>query len=308
MTGVADSAGGNPDPWQRVTAVAVAYRSAAVIGPCLRSVARAKAAIVVDNASDDGSAQAARVALPTVVVLSNPVNQGFGRANNQAAALVGTEFMLFINPDAELEHGAVESLIAAADRYPDAGLLAPGILTATGDRIATHNVGLFDQNRMVGTERILPEGDICTDFLSGALMLVRTTAFRAIGGFDPNIFLYYEDDDLCLRLRRAGYSLVQTPSAAARHMGGQSSPPTADVVGRKFWHMAWSRLYLEAKHRGKHAARASAIRNAAAYWVKIVAHALARHRDKTLRDRARLAGTVAYLRGRTALAKAGVTQ
>ena len=294
------------DPWQRITAVAVAYRSADVIGACLESVAQAKAVVVVDNASDDGSVAAARAALPSTIVVSNPVNQGFGRANNRGAALAETEFVLFINPDAVLEAGALEALIAAADRYPDAAMLAPAILTPSGERIATHNVGLFDQNRMGGKARVLPDGDVCADFLSGALMLVRTGAFRSVGGFDANIFLYYEDDDLCLRLRRSGFALVQVPAAAARHLGGQSSPPTPDVVHRKFWHMAWSRLYLEAKHQGVHAARATALRNTLSYGVKIAAHAIARHRDKMLRDKARLAGTLSYLRGRTALAEAGI--
>lgn len=286
--------------------MAVAYRSADVIGACLASVARARAVVVVDNASDDGSAVAARTALPSTIIVSNPVNQGFGRANNRGAALAETEFVLFINPDAVLEAGALEALVAAADRYPEAALLAPAILTPEGERIATHNVGLFDQNRMGGKTRTLPEGDMCADFLSGALLLVRTQAFRAVGGFDPNIFLYYEDDDLCLRLRKAGFALVQVPAAAARHLGGQSSPPTPEVVQRKYWHMAWSRLYLEAKHRGAAAARTTALRNALSYGVKIAAHTVARHRDKALRDRARLAGTLSYLRGRTALAEAGI--
>jgi GT2 family glycosyltransferase len=269
-------------------------------------VARARAVIVVDNASDDDSAAAARAALPSTIVISNRTNQGFGRANNQGAALAGTEFVLLINPDAELRPGAIEHLVAAADRYPEAALLAPAILDPTGTRIATHNVGLFDQNRITGRKRVLPDGDMCADFLSGALMLVRREPFQAIGGFDPNIFLYYEDDDLCLRLRRAGHSLVQVPAAAARHMGGRSSPPTDELVRRKFWHMSWSRLYLEGKHRGARAARASAVRNVASYAVKATAHAVARHRDKTLRDKARLAGTMAWLRGRSALIEAGI--
>jgi len=294
------------DPWQRITAVAVAYRSADVIGACLKSVAQAKAVVVVDNACDDGSTAAARAALPSVVVVSNPVNQGFGRANNQGAALAETEFALFINPDAVLEPGAAEALVAAADRYPEAAILAPAILTPGGQRIASHNVGLFDQDRMTGKERALPDGDICADFLSGALMLVRVGPFRAVGGFDPNIFLYYEDDDLCLRLRRAGFALVQVPAAAARHMGGKSSPPTPELVRCKFWHMAWSRLYLEAKHQGVRAARATALRNVVSYGVKLTGHAVARHRDKASRDRARLAGTLAYLKGRTALAEVGI--
>lgn len=297
---------GGLDPWTRLTAVTVAYRSAAVIGDCLRSVARARAAVVVDNASDDDSVGAARRTLPGATIVSNAVNQGFGRANNQGVALAETEFALLINPDATMTPGSVEALIAAADANPNAGILAPAILNADGTRIASHNVSLFDQDRIVGKERLPPDGDICADFLSGAVMLVRTALFREVGGFDSNIFLYFEDDDLCLKMRRAGHALVQVPTAAAVHQGGLSSPPTPDVLRRKYWHHAWSRLYLETKHRDPASARAWGRRNVRAYTVKALWHKLAGHHDKAWRDRARLDGTRAFLQGRSALTEAGI--
>ena len=295
------------DAWSRVTVVTVAYRSRAVIAECLASVARAKSVVVVDNASDDDSTAVARAALPSARIVANRVNQGFGRANNQGAALAETEFALLLNPDAQLEPGALEQLVACADRNPNAAIVAPAILNADGTRITSHNVGLFDQSRIRGKTRLPPDGDICADFLSGAALMVRTAAFREIGGFDPNIFLYFEDDDLCLRMRRAGYALVQTPAAAVRHKGGLSSPPTPEIVRRKFWHLSWSRLYLEAKHRDRATACAWGRRSAHAFTIKALWHGLAGHRDKALRDRARRDGTKAFLKGRSALAEAGVT-
>ena len=284
----------------------VAYRSAAVIGDCLRSVARARAAIVVDNASDDDSADAARRALPGATIISNAVNQGFGRANNQGVALAETEFALLINPDAQMTPGSVEMLVAAADANPNAGIIAPAILNADGARIASHNVSLFDQDRVRGKERRPPDGNICADFLSGAVMLVRTSMVRDVGGFDANIFLYFEDDDLCMKIRRAGHALVQVPAAAAIHQGGLSSPPTDEILRRKYWHHAWSRLYIESKHRDDAGARAWGRRNVRAYKIKALWHKLAGHRDKAWRDRARLDGTRAFLEGRSALTEAGI--
>ena len=307
MAEASSAAGQAPDPWSRVTVVTVAYRSGAVIAECLRSVARAKSVVVVDNASDDDSVGVARTALPGALLVINPINQGFGRANNQGVALAETEFALLINPDAEMEPGAVEQLVAAADRYPTAAIIAPAILNADGTRIVSHNVGLFDQAHISGKSRQPPDGDICADFLSGAVLMVRTVAFREVGGFDPNIFLYFEDDDLCLKLRRAGYGLVQVPAAAARHKGGLSSPPTDEILRRKFWHLSWSRLYLEAKHRDPSQARAWGRRSVATFAIKAIWHKIAGHRDKAWRDRARLDGTRAFLNGRSALAEAGIT-
>ena len=295
------------DPWSRVTAVTVTYRSSAVIAECLRSVARAKSVVVVDNASDDDSVRVARTASPSARILANTINQGFGRANNQGAALAETEFVLLINPDAQLDPDALEQLVAAADRYPTAAIVAPAILNGDGTRIVSHNVGLFDQSRISGKARLPPDGDICAEFLSGAVLMARTAAFREVGGFDPNIFLYFEDDDLCLKLRHAGYALVQVPTAAARHKGGLSSPPTDEILRRKFWHLSWSRLYLEAKHRDAAQARAWGRRSAIAFALKALWHGIAGHRDKAWRDQARLDGTRAFLKGRSALAEVGIT-
>ncbi|MFN4283278.1 MAG: glycosyltransferase family 2 protein [Alphaproteobacteria bacterium] len=302
----AAEAPGDSNPWARVSVVSVAYRSAGVIGDALASVARARAVVVVDNASDDDSAGVAQRALPKANIISNVTNQGFGRANNQGVAVVETEFALLLNPDARMAPGSVEALVAAADRNPNAGIVGPAILNADGARIASHNVGLFDQHKISGKERLPPDGDICADFLSGAVMLVRVAAFREVGGFDPEIFLYFEDDDLCLKMRRAGYALVQAPAAAAHHQGGLSSPPTDEILRRKYWHHAWSRLYLEAKHRNAEDARAWGRRNVRAYWFKASWHKLMGHKDKAWRDRARLDGTRAFLDGRSALAEAGI--
>jgi len=84
--------------------------------------------------------------------------------------------------------------------------------------------------------------------LSGAAMLIRTAAFRAVGGFDPAIFLYYEDDDLAFRLRRDQGPLMLVPAARALHGQGQSTPPSAALSRFKGYHWARSRIYVARKH------------------------------------------------------------
>lgn len=280
----------------RVTAVTVAYNSGHAIAGCLESVAGCPA-VVVDNASRDDTQAVVRAHFPQARIVANTVNEGFGRANNRGFAQTDTEFVLFINPDARLSPGGLDHLLAAADRYPGAALIAPKIVRPGGRVEVSHDVDLWRRAEMPGGPAPAPEGEICADFLSGAVFLLRRSALSGALPFDPAIFLYFEDDDLCLRLRRAGFSLVQVPEAVAEHVGGGGSRPSWRITWRKFWHMAWSRLYLEQKYRGDVSATMTGIAHLLRFGPKALGYALLLQRQKALRDAARYAGTFAFLFG-----------
>ncbi len=286
------------DPWRRVAALTVTHHSAAVIGACLESIRRAAQVIVIDNASDDDTCAIVERVAPGAELVRNPVGVGFGNAMNQGLERVRTEFALLANPDSVLAPGAVEALVAAADRYADAAMIGPTIVNAHGSVELSHDVALFERGRYgKRTREAPPEGDCCAEFLSGAVLFARVAALREVGGFDPHLFLYYDDDDLCLRLRRAGYSLVLAPSAVAEHVGGGSVRPSAGHTWEKFWHMAWSRLYIEEKYRGGAAMRRVAAGHLARFGLKAIGYGLVLNRAKAWRDAARVCGTAGYLMG-----------
>jgi len=287
------------DNWQRVSAVTVTHHSAAVIGACLRSVAPAGQIIVVDNASADQTRDIVRREAPTATLIENAVGLGFGNGCNCGIRVAGREFLLMINPDAELEPGALDALVAAADRYPKAGIIGPTILNPDGTVEPSHDDGLFER-RPRGAE-VPPEGDLCAAYLSGAVLLVRKTALDEVGGFDPAIFLYYEDDDLCYRFRAKGWSLVRIAAARVRHVGGGSIGSGWDRLWEKFWHMSWSRLYIEEKYHGRAAMRRIAWPNVVRFAAKSLGYLIVLNRRKLWRDLARFCGTAAYLLGRPAL-------
>jgi len=87
------------DPWKSVTAVVVVHNSAAVVGECLKSLSRAARVIVVDNASTDGTGAVARAALPAAEIIENPLNMGYGTANNIGFERSRTPYTLLLNPD-----------------------------------------------------------------------------------------------------------------------------------------------------------------------------------------------------------------
>lgn len=285
------------DAWSRLSVVTVTHDSAEVVERCLRSVAAAKEVIVVDNASSDATRERVHGSLPGALLIENQTNIGFGNACNAGFARADTEFVLFLNPDANLRDGAADALVAAADRYPEAALLAPRIVTPGGDIVATHDAALFARDGLPKGSARAPEGDICAGFLSGAALLVRRSKLGTEAPFDPKLFLYFEDDDLCLRLRERGHALVQVHGALAEHDAGHATPPRAAITWRKFWHMAWSRLYLEAKYRGRGRARGIALRNLIRFAAKCIGNLLALKPAKAWRDAARFAGTLSWTVG-----------
>ncbi len=285
----------------RLAAIVVAYDSAHALPACLAALGREGVpAIVVDNASRDGSAEVAERL--GAQVIRSPRNEGYGRGNNIGIRAAEAEYVLVCNPDVILEPGAAAALIAAAERYPDAGMLAPRIVEPDGR--------LFYQPRSLlapyltnpkGVRRP-PEGDACAPFLSGACFLMPRSLFLELGGFDPEIFLFYEDDDLCRRVIEAGYALVHVHGATARHGRGASSAKRPGHAFRVRWHLAWSRAYAARKWGLASEAPGTLLVNAPKALLSI----LALRRGLAERYGGSAAGALAFLRGRRALVREGL--
>lgn len=224
----------------RVTIVVVTYNSADVLGDCLAAIslhAPGVPTLVVDNASDDESAETAEGA-PLVTVIRSAENEGFSRANNRALRTIETEFALILNPDARLTASSLPRLLAAADRLPDAVAFGPRTVHADGQPQVSFGPDLtlvseYRQRQLVrgvksGHPRALEALRVKSahehevDWVSGSCMLLRMTAMRAVGFFDERYFLYEEDADLCLRLRKAGGKVLFVPEALVVHDLGTS--------------------------------------------------------------------------------------
>lgn len=242
---------------------------------------RAWEAIVVDNASTDGSASIADEFRPQTRLIRNPVNVGFGRAINQGLVLAQAPLVLLLNPDCRMEPGAIDRLAAALVVYPSCAVAGPRILdpdgavqgSARGDpdmltglfgrtsalrrllpglRISKRNVvdhgsGSDDQAAGSGLHQqpagsgVRPGAGV-VDWVSGACMLARRQALTVIGGFDERYFLYWEDADLCRRLRHRGYDIRYVPTATAVHRVGRSSG-TARAASIRAFHDSAYRYY-----------------------------------------------------------------
>lgn len=275
------------------TAIIVTHNSAAVLPACLASVHGAGlGAIVVDNASSDQGRQLAEQAGARVI--ANDENQGYGRALNLGAAAAATPFCLFLNPDVQFAPEAPQRLRDAMLTAPQAVLAGPRLVEPDGRIFSLSSSPI---NPPIASE---PSGEVCV--LSGAALMVRREQFQQIGGFDPNIFLFWEDNDLCRRVIDDGGQVLFVGGARMRHVRGGSSARAPGAIYKSRWHQAWSRFYVFAKYglASDHEA-----------WVnrfsgKARLARLMRAKERIERYQGSLDGALAFQRGESALAHEGL--
>lgn len=235
-----------PKPEHRVTVVTVAYNSLAVLPGMLASIPDGADCVIVDNASDDHATLAKLATKHGAELIRNEDNRGFGTACNIGAARARTEFMLFLNPDARLQDGAIAALVDCADTNPDAVAFNPAISEANGKPYFKRGSVLLPKSRKLPPG--WPTRDRDVPVLTGAAFFVRRAAFEAVGGFDPEIFLYHEDDDLALRLRAHCGALMFVRAARVMHDAGNSTVRSPKSAAFKAFHMGRSRVYATRKH------------------------------------------------------------
>jgi N-acetylglucosaminyl-diphospho-decaprenol L-rhamnosyltransferase len=220
-----------PEP--QVAVAVVSWNTRDLLRDCLRSLAGEPLAEVwvVDNASEDGSAEMVRSEFPGVRLLALDSNAGFGPAVNLVAARTSTPFVAPANADIELRPGALGDLLDAAVRSPGTGILAPRLELPSGETqhsvyafptvpfTLAFNLGLANRigDRLCLEGHWDPERERDVDWALGAFLLVRREAWNAIGGFDDQQWMYAEDLDLGWRVARAGYTTHYVPSAHVLH-------------------------------------------------------------------------------------------
>ncbi|HEV8539749.1 MAG TPA: glycosyltransferase family 2 protein [Nitrospiraceae bacterium] len=243
----------------------------------LRGLASAQRAVgglrasltLVDNGSSDGTVGAVERDFPQWRIMSLPDNPGYGAALNRAFADAPAKYYLALNSDVLIDAPAVRALCTYLDDHPSCGLAAPALLYpdgraqptakriqslpfAVGEVLEFH--ALASRNRWVRRfyylDRDLSKAQD-VEAVSGAVLLIKGEAYRRIGGFDEGFRLYFEETDLCIRLRRAGYDIAFVPDAQAVHVHGASTSQT--TMRRVEYYVSYVRLLR--KHRGGVSAR-----------------------------------------------------
>ena len=266
---MSDAAQSTPE----LTVIIVSYNTRELTLKCLETLyATTKETsfrtVLIDNDSQDGSAEAVAEHYPQVELIASKENHGFAKGNNLVAADAETEWLLLLNPDTECHEGAIDNLMAFAKANPDAGITGGRTVFPDGslniascwNRItpwsvfcsATGLTALFPKSEMFNPEAMGAwERDTVreVDIVVGCFLMIRRELWNELGGFDLKYFMYGEEADLCLRARSKGYRPMITPDAQIMHLVGASSGKVArkrilvararTTLMRDHWPKAW---------------------------------------------------------------------
>jgi GT2 family glycosyltransferase len=233
----------SPAESDTLSVVVVSYNVAPLLARCLDSILARPLpgmdVLVVDNASTDGSAGLVRERFPTVTLLANSHNLGFGAACNQGVRHSGGEYVLFVNPDAEVLGDSLAGMVRflsirpraavaggrlryADGTFQDSAFRFPSLAQVFLDYFPLH--GRLQGSRLNGRYPREWDGSAFQiDFPLGAFFAVRREATREVGLFDEGYFMYVEEVDWCYRFKRAGWEVWHCPDALAVHHGGRST-------------------------------------------------------------------------------------
>jgi len=261
-----------------VSIVIVSYNTRDLLQECLESVRKETTniyaeVIVVDNASHDGSPEMVQTEFPEVRLIKNDTNMGFAAANNQAFASASGRYVVLLNSDAFFTPHALQTAIDHMNAQPEVGL-AGGQLIGRDDVLQpsarTFPSPLNEFLNLSGLAARYPKSRLfgrpdCTwknlnqampvDWLPGAFLIIRRDVLEAVGYFDEGMYIYYEEVDLCRRVKKAGYEIWYWPEIVVIHIGGESSKTVKRLsmssTGSQLtlWRMRSEFLYYR-KHHG----------------------------------------------------------
>lgn len=229
--------------------------------------------IVTDNGSSDGSAEMVTGEFPSVLLIEAGENLGYGRANNLGLKNAQGRHFFVLNSDTEVQPHALRALVDFLDKNPTAGAVTAQLILPDGNIQPscatdpnlmkvfweqTYLDRLFPHNKITGgyTMTHWNYDDVReVEQVAGAAVVIRRKAWEQVGGFDPAFFMYFEDTDLCIRLRKAGWGIWFTPEAKVHHKVGASSDKDWQLRALMVSSLNWSRYYYfsrrESAFRGK---------------------------------------------------------
>lgn len=234
-----------------VTIVIVSYNTREILQNCLEALYRGSDGIgmevfVVDNDSRDNSAQMVRETFPQVRLIANKANLGFAAANNQAFMLAKGHYIILLNPDAYVGPSSIPNAVKFMDQNPRCGLCGGKIISPEGKLEPSARrfpTPLFKLLTLSGLSARFPKSRIFNrhefgefahnrplevDWVPGTFTIIRKEMLEKIGEFDERFFIYYEETDLCLRAKKAGWSIFFIPDAEVMHIGGACSKTRKD--------------------------------------------------------------------------------
>jgi N-acetylglucosaminyl-diphospho-decaprenol L-rhamnosyltransferase len=239
--------------------------------------------IVVDNNSSDGTVALIRERFPSVDVIEQEQNIGYGRAANVALRKTITPYALLLNADIITNTADIKKLLLhAIEETSNTAIWAP-----------TTDSKEFGEGPPVKVK-----------WVSGSVMLFNVEKIRGIGLFDENIFLFSEETDLCERTVMAGFTIKLCRDVFFKHLSGQSCPPSDKTEYMRWWHFGWSQCYRIVKN-----GHITLFRNPRNKYLGYLIHSFtATSKTKRMKWKAKSDGALAYIHGEKAFRADGSPQ
>ena len=303
-----------------VSFVIVSFNTRELLRECLNSLYERCAGItmevfVVDNVSRDGSADMVAQDFPAVRLIRSDTNLGFAAANNRAMPLCKGRYVVLLNSDAFLHPEAIQRSIQYMDAEPKIGLGGARLVGRDGSWQPSSRMfpsflndfltlsGLADKypaSRFFGRFNRTwadPNQAADVDWVPGAFSIIRRSVLEQVGYFDEIFFLYYEEVDLCRRIKRAGYLVRYWPDVVVTHLGGESSKTVTTLTFSRsgsqltLWRMRSALLY----YRKHHGAGAWLVKEMEQVWHSLRAWKNSRSSDPNRLRKAEDSGVMARL-------------
>lgn len=227
---------------QNLSIVIVTLKSSNVIYQCIESIDKNIPIIVVENSDNEQFKTDLESKYKNLKCVLTKSNIGFGAGNNIGINLAKTEYVLILNPDTILHGDALNQIYLASKKIPEFSILAP---ISSNDNYP--NYGMLNKKEVVRTSPFFK-----VDYVDGYAMLLNKNKFKNNFYFDENFFLYLENTDLCLRVKRNGGSVYVISNAEIEHRGASTldKKNKEEVEISRNWHWSWSKFYFNKKNYG----------------------------------------------------------
>ena len=220
-----------------LTFIIVTFKSEHIIHECIESLPKNSEIILIDNSNNNDMKNDLEKKYNKIRVIVQK-NEGMGSANNKGIKLCKTDYAFVINPDVKFYKNTIQALIDFSSKNIDYAVIAP-----ISDNLRYPNYKITSKN-------VLESADdhLSVDSVDGFAMLINKNKFKDNIYFDENFFLYLENDDLCLRIKKENHNIFIIKNSQINHKGSISR--NADLELLRNWHWMWSKYYFNKKHYG----------------------------------------------------------
>ena len=286
----------------KLTIVIPTFYPGKIIKKCFDSLPLTSEIIVIDNGEDPELEKI--IKLQKHKIKHYKVGDiGLSKSFNIALAKSKNENILITQPDVYFEKNTILNLIKAQKKYNNAGIISP--LSFEKKKYSQYDyldLSLSREGNLKNTKRpkkinILPSGDICVEAVNATAMLIRKSIIKKINGWDENIYTYHEDIDLCLRLRKKGYSIIKIKNSIANHIGfGSNKKKNRKKINKsRNWHYCWSSLYFKDKFSSRPIFYFFFIKMFLKYFVKFIINFMLQRKEHYSRSFIRFKACLNYI-------------